>query len=167
MTRAALLLAAAAAGCWRGGETAPSTSPEEPKPITLCAEFGFKVLSQAAIVVNGSSAAPAFDDANAQAEHDEELAAGAARTDMAAAARHHLACATRFRSVPDDDPLREAARYNAIGCYENAMYAFAMAGRFASEGKATFERAIKEDPRMARDLRRMLASPPSDCAVRR
>lgn len=164
MTRLVLLLAA---GCWRGGDAAPSAKPEEPTSITLCAEFAFKSLSQAAIVVNGSSAAPAFDDANAQAQHDEELAAGAARTDMATAARHYLACATRFRSVPDDDPLRDAARYNAIGCYENAMYAFAMAGRFGSEGKATLERAIKEDPRMAPELRRMLASPPSDCAVRR
>ncbi len=165
MTRLALLLAVA--GCWRGGEAAPATTPEEPTPITVCAEFGFKVLSQAAIVVNGSSAAPAFDDANAQAQHDEELATGAARTDMATAARHYLACATRFRSVPDDDPLRDSARYNAASCYENAMYAFAMAGRFATEGNAAFERATREDPRMASELRRMLASPPTDCAVRR
>ena len=164
MTRLVLLLAAT--GCWRGGDAGPAPAAEEPKTVVLCAELGFKVLSQAAIVVNGSSAAPAFDDANAQAQHDEELAAGAARTDMAAAARHHLACATRFRTVPDDDPLRDAARYNAIGCYENAMYAFAMAGRFAAEGRATLERAIKEDPRMAPELRRMLSAPPSDCAVR-
>ena len=165
MRRAVLVLALA--GCWRGGDASPAAKPEPAAPVLLCAEFGFKVLSDAAIVVNGSTAAPAFDDANVQAHHDEELADGAARTDMLAAARHHLTCATRFRSVPDDDPLRDAARYNAIGCYENAMYAYAMAGRFAAEGKPALEGAAREDPRMAVELRRMLASPPSDCAVRR
>ena len=160
---------ALAAGCWRGGDvsTAPPAPAPEEQTTQLCAAYGFQVLSEAVIVVNGATAAPAFDDANAQARHDAELAAGAARTDMAAAARHYLACAARFRAVPDDDPLRDTARYNAIVCYENAMYAFAMAGRFRSEGKAALERAIREDVRLAPDLRRMLAAPPSDCAVRR
>ena len=157
-----------AAGCWRG-DTA--TAPSEPAPAAqtaqICAEYGFKILAEAVIVVNGATAAPGFDDANAQAKHDAELADGAARTDMAAAARHYLACAARFRAVPDDDPLRETAHYNAVGCYENAMYAFAMAGRFRTEGKPALERAIRDDVRLAPDLRRMLAAPPSDCAVRR
>jgi hypothetical protein len=162
----ALLLAT---GCWRGGSAAPETAapPNSEQPVQLCAEFGFKFLSDAVIVVIGSTAAPAFDDANAQAKHDALLADGAARTDMAAAARHYLACAARFRAVPDDDPLHHTAASNAVSCYQNAMYAFAMAGRFTAEGKPALERAIKDDPRLAPELRRMLASPPTDCAVRR
>jgi hypothetical protein len=158
-----------ATGCWRGGGATPAAAapPERQESVQLCAEYSFKILSDAVIVVNGSTAAPAFDDANAQANHDAELAGGAARTDMAAAARHYLACAARFRAVPDDDPLRHTAHYNAVGCYQNAMYAFAMAGRFSAEGKPALERAIRQDPRLAPELRRMLASPPSDCAVRR
>ena len=156
-------------GCWRGGgaTAAPATPPEDEQSAQLCAEFGFKILAEAVIVVNGSTAAPAFDDANAQAKHDVELADGASRSDMRAAARHYLACAARYRAVPDDDPLRDTAHHNAVSCYENAMYAFAMAGKFTAEGKPALERAIKDDPRLAPELRRMLASPPSDCAVRR
>ncbi|MBL9015497.1 MAG: hypothetical protein JNL83_15035 [Myxococcales bacterium] len=166
--RAALALLLVS-GCWRGGGTATTPgarAPDEPT-IGLCAELAFKSLTEAVMFVSGSSAAPAFDDAQAQAKHDVELADGAARTDLAAAARHYLACAARYRTVPDDDPLRDSAHYNATVCYENSMYAFAMAGRFQNEGKPALERAIRDDPRLAPELRRILASPPRDCAVQR
>ena len=154
------------AGCWRGdGKAEPVTMIETHR--VLCAEFMFKHLSTAIMIVNGRSAAPVFDTADAEAKRDEEQAEGAAQTDMLAAARFYLSCATRYRSVGDDDPLRDTADGNAAICYENAMYAYAMAGRFAAEGKAALERSIAEDPRLAEPLIRMLASPPQDCAVRR
>lgn len=164
MIRAALALCLVAS-CWRG-DAAPapalvSTTSE------ICAEFLFKHLLVATNLVNGASAAPAFDTANAEAIADAERAEGLARSHMLDAAHLFLSCATRFRSVPDDDPLRDTASYNATACYENAMYAYAMAGRFAAEGRPELERSITADPPMANQLRRMLAAPPRDCAVRR
>jgi hypothetical protein len=153
--------------CWRGGEPPPEEPKPHPQVETLCAEFAFKGLMSGAVVVNGSSAAPGFDIANGEAERDAEQAEGLAHTDMLGAAKLFYSCATRFRSVPDTDPLRDTAMVNAVSCYENMMYAYAMAGRLSTEGKAELERSAKADPRMAPELRRMLADLPHDCAVRR
>lgn len=157
------------AGCWRGDVTPPAEPVAKPAPVSheLCAEFGFKFLMRGAIRINGASGAPAFDDADADAERDVEQAMGAADTDMHRAATLFLSCAERYRAVPDDDPLRQTAAYNAVACYENAMYSYAMAGKLATEGRAALQRAAREDLRMAPELHRILGSLPTDCAVRR
>ena len=167
LAHATLVLVVLVGGCWRGGDPAPAEPKTGPLVETLCAEFAFKGLMNGAVVVNGTSAAPGFDIANGEAERDAEQAEGLARTDMLGAAKLFDSCATRFRSVPDTDPLRDTATVNATSCYENMMYAYAMAGRLATEGKTELERSANQDPRMAVELRRMLADLPHDCAVRR
>jgi len=80
------------------------------------------------------------------------------------AAHGFLDCAADYRSVPEDSSFLDAAVENAGWCYKNAAGAFGMAGSFASEGKALFEAARQDDPRLAAVLDEILADPPHDCA---
>jgi len=148
-------------GCWR---TAPAP-PRAPASEQLCVGFAFKGLSIAPISV-GDDPPTAFEIANTDALADAEQAEGRSRTDMHGAAGLFVRCAQRYRSVPDADPQRARADVNATSCYENAMYAYAMAGELAAEGKPALERAATEDRRLTAELHRMLASPPDDCEVR-
>jgi len=75
----------------------------------------------------------------------------------------YLDCARAYRSVPDSDPERATAQENAANCYYNAIYSFASAGVFESEGRAALQREAKADPRLAAEINRELASPPYDC----
>ncbi len=102
---------------------------------------------------------------SAPADHDVEAALVATEAhDDRSAAEHFLACAKRFRAVPDTDPLHETARRNAMVCYGNSRWAYANAGLWVSEDKAAFTLAFKkEDPRHSAELEQMLAKPVAEC----
>jgi hypothetical protein len=108
---------------------------------------------------------PVVEAAQAEFSKGIELVAKdpATRADMLAAANHFMACAGALRAIPDDDPVRDFADGTADVCYYNAMGAYATAGRWAAEGKAKFEQAVIDDPRMAEAIRVYLADPLTDC----
>lgn len=167
-----------AVACGRG-RGAAITRPTDPKPAVAseavageaaepelgtpaCGLYAMKVLPRRAPGSHASSH-PAMASAEAAAEQAATASEGG---DHVEAARRYLACATRHREVPEDHPLRAAATANAEICYENAIYSYANAGRFAAEGRAVIERAVAEDPRHADFLRARLADPPSECTTR-
>jgi hypothetical protein len=82
--------------------------------------------------------------------------------DGRAAAHHFLDCARAFREVPDGHFQRATAAENAGSCYKNAYYSFGKANAFKSEGRALFEAARADDPRMASVLDELLGKDP-DC----
>ncbi|MBA3549061.1 MAG: hypothetical protein H0T76_21465 [Nannocystis sp.] len=152
-----------ALGC--AAKPGPAAAPPELAQVDIqCGRYGHGVLMGGRSTRNGASDAPAFDAAQAAAERDVEAAelANEARDDRAAA-EHFLACAQRYRAVPDADPLHRTARRNAMTCYRNTRWAYANAGLWASEGKAAFTLAVQEDPRHSAELEQMLATPVTEC----
>jgi hypothetical protein len=108
---------------------------------------------------------PAYEAARKELSAAFELGAKdpSTRADQLAAANHFMACTVALRAIPDGDPVRDFADGFADVCYYNAMGAFATAGRWTSEGKARFEQAVIDDPRMAQNIRVYLEDPLPDC----
>jgi len=99
--------------------------------------------------------------AKADEKSNDDVAAAVAAADKkqyAAAARHWLACARRYRGLDDD--------VRAPACFYNALHAYASAGRLAAEGRAALLRAAKDDPHNARQVEAELAVAPDDCPVK-
>lgn len=155
----ALAMVAATLGC--GGSTQPEpAAPAEKIEIgkPACASYalyGMKMVSASEHRTNH----PAFGIAAAAADKGQ---AAFDAGDGKAAGRHFLDCARAYREVADDHFQRDTARENAEHCYKNAYYSFGQASAFKSEGRALFEAARAEDPRMAAVLDELLARDP-DC----
>jgi hypothetical protein len=181
MPRAPIVVGVLAVACGCAGSSRPSSSPAAPlgnqalpaedapvgEPSTgeasydelYCPAYGMLVLYDPT-VGTGS----VFPNAHAIATAHYTAAQGAGTAgNHRAAALSYLDCARAYRAVPDADPDRTTAQENALSCYYNAMYSFAMANVFASEGRAALEREAKADPRLAPSIQKELASPPVDC----
>jgi hypothetical protein len=165
MTTAVACLAIAACGSSPApAPRTPSTPPvvEEPELVatTVCAVFGYKTMQ-----IGASSTDPAYDAAEAAATGDAEAAQAAAeKGNHLSAARHYVDCARRFRAVAATSALRSTATYNAKVCYDNALYAFANAGKLAEEGRGRLEQAAHDDSVLAAYITGLLEDAPADCA---
>jgi hypothetical protein len=117
------------------------------------------VYGGAGFFMRTSGATAPLVKADALAEKDREAAQAAAdKNNYAAAARHWLACGRRYRGLAD--------HMFAPGCFEQAIYAYAMAGRLQAEGRPALLQAAKQDPHNAREIYANLATPPRDCKVK-
>jgi hypothetical protein len=153
---------------------APATGPSPPAetatlagPVEgVCARYGYEMLIQESHWTDdGPDLVTAVDAAQSAARADEaaaNAAEGAGRSRDAALS--FLACAKRFVAVPDGDPMIGTAIYDAHVCYDDAIWAFANAGRLAAEGKAALQQAAAADPRNADYIDKQLATDWSECA---
>lgn len=102
--------------------------------------------------------------AHASQEHakgEEALAAG----NHVAAAEHFMQCGAMSADLRDGTKNGRVAEVNAIACFDTAARIFAAAGVFAVVGRAELAPyAERKDP-IGEHVRKLLASPPSDCAV--
>jgi hypothetical protein len=155
----ALTMVAGVLGC--GGSkqpepAAPAETIEIAKPACASyALYGMKMVNAG----EHRTDHPAFGVAAAAADKGQ---AAFDAGDGKAAGRHFLDCARAYREVADDHFQRDTARENAEHCYKNAYYSFGQASAFKSEGRALFEAARAEDPRMAPVLDELLGKDP-DC----
>jgi hypothetical protein len=160
------------AACGHAASAPPAVTPASPaatglEPVEmLCAQYGYEILiMESHKTYDGPELVTAVDAAQSAAQAD------VARADAAQAAGHprdaalaYLACAKELAAVPDGDPMVGTAIYDARVCYDDAMWAFANAGRLAAEGKAALEAAAVADPRDAAHIREELAKDWSECA---
>ena len=156
-----------------GHAAPPSPSPPAPQrdvpPLQVeaihpaCLKYGYYVLYDA---IPPSETRSAFVAANAAATRDYAIAEDAeSKGDHHEAALRFLACAKRYRAVPEADVLWSSAAKNADLCYGNAMLAYANARAFEREGKPALEQAVSDDPRLADAIRARLAKPPTECGI--
>ncbi len=152
-------------GCGHAAPTAKAPAEEAGGGIGMCAAYAYMGMGmEAHSESDGGELVTAVDDAQAFAQNDYDAAVKADEAHHPReAARHFLDCAHRFLNVPADDPMLSSAVGEAQVCYYDAIYAFANAGAFVSEGKAALEAAATADARNAAYIRGELAKPPSDC----
>ncbi len=166
MKRIATMMVAAL-GCGGGSGRAPASTQQAPAqeetgaPVIGHGTCGGYALYGLQMVSAGEhqSNHPAFGVAAAAADKGQ---AAYDAGDGKAAGHHFLDCARAYREVPDDHFQRATARENAEHCYRNAYYSFGSASAFKSEGRALFEAARGDDPRMATVLDELIAKDP-DC----
>jgi hypothetical protein len=151
---------------------AASPAPVAPAPAhdealdVICPQYGFEILvMEDHKTDDGPELVTAVDGAQSAAQADEQAAnAAVAAGRQRDAALAYLACAKRFAAVPDGDPMIGTAIYDARVCYDDAIWAFANAGRLAAEGNAALEAAAAADARNAQHIRDELAKDWGECA---
>ena len=158
--RAWALVLVAACGHAAAPARAPAPTAAPAPEEHLCAKYGMAMLG----MIGHSGPPTPIDAAFAVANRDVDAAEAASEAgDDRAAARHFLDCGHRFAAVQAGVDDADSAISAAELCYQNAMWSFANASAFASEGKAALEAAAAADVREAAYIRGLIAQAPEDC----